>query len=383
MTTRKVAAAAQPKSKSPRESSRRPGPGVQSTLGVAKPTRRRQKETPVEQQQQYVGIDLHRRRSVIVRRNQAGQTLDTIRIDNDPVALAAELAKAGEHPEVILEATYGWYWAADVIQECGGTVHLAHPLGNNWGHRRVKNDERDATDLVDLLRMGRLAEAWVAPPPLRELRELIRYRGKLVHLRTSLKSQVHAVLAKEGVRVPMSDLFGVSGQVLLDKVQLADAYRVRVESLRDLIAHINRELAMLEEQSAPYFAGDLGYHAVQAIPGVGPVLAAIFVAEIGDISRFTSARHLCSWAGLTPTHKESDTTVHRGHITKQGSRLVRWAAVEAVARQRADTPIRRHHHNVGDRRGTQIGRVAAARKLLILVYYGLRDGEIRCLAQTG
>jgi transposase len=337
----------------------------------------------VEQQQQYVGIDLHRRRSVIVRRNEAGQTLDTVRIDNDPVALAAELAKAGEHPEVILEATYGWYWAADVLEECGANVHLAHPLGNNWGNRRVKNDERDATDLVDLLRMGRLAEAWIAPPPLRELRELIRYRAKLVHLRTNLKSQVHAVLAKEGVRVPMSDLFGVGGQVLLDKVHLAEAYRLRVESLRDLIDHINREIAMLEEQTAPYFAGDLGYHAVQAIPGVGPVLAAVFVAEIGDISRFTSARHLCSWAGLTPTHKESDVTVHRGHITKQGSRLVRWAAVEAVVRQRADTPIRRHHRNVGERRGTQIGRVAAARKLLILVYYGLRDGEIRCLAQTG
>jgi len=144
-------------------------------------------------------------------------------------------------------------------------------------------------------------------------------------------------LAKEGVRVPMSDLFGVGGQVLLDKVHLADAYRVRVDSLRDLIDHINREIAMLEEHSAPYFAGDLGYHAVQTIPGVGPVLAAIFVAEIGDVSRFTSARHLCSWAGLTPTHKESDVTVHRGHITKQGSRLVRWAAVEAVARQRTDT----------------------------------------------
>ena len=108
MIARKVATPAQPKSKNQRESSRRPGPGVQSTLGVPKPTRRRQKETPVEQQIQYVGIDLHRRRSVIVRRNDAGQTLDTVRIDNDPVALAAELAKAGEHPEVILEATYGW-----------------------------------------------------------------------------------------------------------------------------------------------------------------------------------------------------------------------------------------------------------------------------------
>jgi transposase len=337
----------------------------------------------VEQQQEYVGIDLHRRRSVIVRRNGAGQTLEKVRIDNDPVALAAELAKAGEHPEVILEATYGWYWAANVIQECGGTVHLAHPLGNNWGNRRVKNDERDATDLVDLLRLGRLAEAWIAPPPLRELREYIRYRAKLVHLRTNLKSQVHAVLAKEGVTVPMTDLFGVSGQRLLEEVLLADAYRIRVESLRELIEHLNREIAMLEEQMAPYFAGDLGYRAIQAIPGVGPVLGAVFVAEIGDIARFTSARHLCSWAGLTPTHHESDEKVHRGHITKQGSRLVRWAAVEAVAYQRGDNPIRRHHHNVGERRGTQIGRVAAARKLLTLVYYGLRDGEIRCLAETG
>jgi hypothetical protein len=112
----------------------------------------------VEQQQQYVGIDLHRRRSVIVRRNETGQTLDTVRIDNDPVALAAELAKAGEHPEVILEATYGWYWAADVIQECGANVHLAHPLGNNWGNRRVKHDERDATDLVEVSQ----------PPPRRQ-----------------------------------------------------------------------------------------------------------------------------------------------------------------------------------------------------------------------
>lgn len=221
------------------------------------------------------------------------------------------------------------------------------------------------------------------PPPLRELRELIRYRAKLVHLRSNLKAQIHAVLAKEGVAVPMSDLFGVGGQRLLDAVALGNAYRIRVESLRDLIEVCDREIAMLEKEAAPFFAGDLGYHAVQAIPGVGPVLAAVFVAEIGDVSRFTSARHLCSWAGLTPTHHESDEKVRRGHITKQGSRLVRWAAVEAVSHQRSATPIRAHHQRVGERRGKQIGRVAAARKLLILVYYGLRDGEIRCLAKAG
>lgn len=113
-------------------------------------------------------------------------------------------------------------------------------------------------DLVDLLRMGRLAEAWIAPPPLRELRELIRYRAKLVQLRGNLMSQVHSVLAKEGVTVPMSDLFGVGGRRLLFETALAHAYRVRVESLLDLLGICDREVDMLEKEVGPYFAGDLG-----------------------------------------------------------------------------------------------------------------------------
>ena len=70
---------------------------------------------------------MHRRRSVIVRRTAEGETLETVQIDNGAAALAAELAKAGEHPEVIIEACYGWYWAVDVAVECGANVHLAHP----------------------------------------------------------------------------------------------------------------------------------------------------------------------------------------------------------------------------------------------------------------
>ena len=262
-------------------------------------------------------------------------------------------------------------------------VHLAHPLGNNWGHRRVKNDERDAADLVDLLRMRRLAEAWIAPPAVRELRELVRHRAKLVHIRTSLKAQVHAVLAKEGVAVPMADLFGEAGTELLDSTELADAYRLRVQSLRELIDVVDAQITDVHDRIGGELIDHDGYWAIQAIPGVGPVLGAVFVAEIADVTRFGSARQLCSRAGLTPSHRESDTTVRRGDITKQGGRLVRWAAVEAVARQHGHTAVSAHHHRVAARRGTGIGRVAAARKLLTLVYYGLRDGEIRCLAETG
>jgi len=79
---------------------------------------------------QIVGIDLHRRRSVIVRMTEAGEKLDTVRIDNDPVALGLEIARAGADPQVVLEATYGWYWAVDVLRAAGAEVHLAHPLGS-------------------------------------------------------------------------------------------------------------------------------------------------------------------------------------------------------------------------------------------------------------
>jgi transposase len=336
----------------------------------------------VEQQRQYVGIDLHRRRSVVLRMAEDGRVLGVARIDNEAAALAAELAKAGPAPEVALEATYGWYWAVDVLAAEGARVHLAHPLGvKAFAYQRVKKDESDAGILADLLRMGRLPESWVAAPQVRELRELVRYRHKLIDARANAKNQVYAVLAKQGTRVPMSDLFGLAGKALLDTLALDDAYGVRVESLRDLVEFHTREVAMLDRRIAGRLAGQPGYEAIQAIPGVGKVLAAVFVAEIGDISRFQRPEQLASWAGMTPRHHESDTTVRRGRITKQGSRLVRWAAVEAAKMPRSYSWLKSDYRRIASRRGPKIAAVAVGRKILTLVFYGLRDGEIRCLAQ--
>ena len=331
---------------------------------------------------QFVGIDLHRRHSVIVRQTDAGERLSAVRILNDPDSLALRLEEAGEHPEVVLEATYGWYWAVDALQAAGATVHLAHPLGvKGFRYRRVKNDVRDASDLADLLRMNRLPEAWIAPPATRELRELVRYRAKLVALRSGLKAQAHAVLAKAGVLIAVSDLFGVEGRQRLARVPLGAAYAQRVSSLLELIDVLDTHERRFAEQIAGQLRGHRGYEAIQQLPGVGPVLGAVFVAEIGDVHRFADPSRLCSWAGLTPQHRESDTVVRRGHITKQGSKLVRWAAVEAIQRQPAGTKISVDRKRIESRRGKNIAKVAAARKLLILVYYGLRDGHIRALTR--
>src|SRR5260221_10534233 len=196
-------------------------------------------------------------------------------------------------------------------------------------YRRVKNDERDAADLADLRRLGRLPEAWIAPQDVRELRELTRYRHKLVHLRTSCKDQVHGVLAKLGVEVTCSDIFGVAGSAWLDGLRLPQPYAGNVTSLRQLAGELSTEITMLGEVIADLLAGHRGYQVIQQLPGIGPVLAAVITAEIGDVTRFKNAGQLCSWAGLTPRHRESDTKV-RGHVTKQGSRLLRFSSALAV-----------------------------------------------------
>src|SRR5437764_9395629 len=169
---------------------------------------------------QYVGIDFHRRRSVIVRLSGDGERLGLHRLVNGPFELTKVMALCGASPEVVIEATYGWYWAVDLLQALGAVVHLANPRALNWGDRRVKNDVIDATDLADMLRLNRLAEAWIAPPGLRELRELVRYRAKLVRLRSGLKARVHAVMAKEGVLPTVADMFCDKGNAQLDAMTL-------------------------------------------------------------------------------------------------------------------------------------------------------------------
>jgi transposase len=274
------------------------------------------------------------------------------------------------------------YWVVDLLQANGANVHLVHPLGLHWDTRRVKNDVRDSTELANRLRRGDLPAAFIAPPTQRELRELVRYRAKLTSLRTSAKAQIHAVMAKEGILPTLDDMFGPGGRQLIEQMPFEGAYQLRVRSLLKLLDHYAGELVVVEAELAARLAGHSGYEAIQAIKGLGPIMAAIFVAEIGDVSRFPTARHLCSWAGLTPSHPrvgyQGPARAH--HQAGQPSRAV------GRHRGRRAVPRRRHHRThlqrVARRRGRNIGRVAAARKLLTLVYYGLRDGNIRCLAGT-
>ena len=163
-------------------------------------------------------------------------------------------------------------------------------------------------------------------------------------------------------------------------MDLGRNYAIRVASLRELIGAYDREILTLERDIHQHLKADRGYRAVQAINGVGRTIAAILVAEIGDVSRFPTPAHLCSWVGLTPKHRESDLKTRRGRISKQGSRLVRATLIEGISRDHGGPHLDAQYRQLAKRRGRNKARVALARKVLTLVYYGLRDGEIRCLA---
>jgi transposase len=335
---------------------------------------------------QFVGVDLHLHRSVIARIDSRGREVECTRVDNSPQALVAEVAKAGAGVPVAIEATYGWYWAVDALQAAGFEVHLAHPYGLKQlrKRRRAKTDRVDALELARLLRLGSLPEAYIAPARLRELRELVRHRRQLTKVATATKAGIRAGVAKHGIRLAVSQLDSVAGSGLLDTLVLPGYYADRLAAQRRMMLLIEDEIAQVDAELDRRLKNDVNYRRLQTIKGIGPVLAAVFVVEIGDVHRFRNAAALTCWAGLTPRVHESDRRRRDGSISKEGCTLVRWAAVEAVQRQ-CEPAIRQVRDDIIARRGKRArntAKVAAARRMLEVVYYVLRDGEARCLTKT-
>lgn len=330
----------------------------------------------------WVGIDLHRRRSQIAVIDEHGELTLSRRIVNDRDTFRELLGDpAGTH--VALEATYGWEWLAELLEEAGYDLHLAHPLRTRAiAAARVKTDAIDAKTLAQLLRTGFLPEAYVAPRELRDLRELLRHRATLTRMRSAVKNRVHAILAKHGIANEYSDLFGKGGREFLTNLELRDAPRRRLDSLLSLIEDFDREINQTTTEIEQRAKLDDRVDVLTQIRGVGRYTAMLIIAEVGDVHRFPTARHLCAWAGLTPSVRSSDGKARLGHITRQGSPALRWALVEAAQKITTGSgPLREKYERIAKRRGAKIAKVAIAREILTLAFYGLRDGEIRCLAR--
>jgi len=330
-----------------------------------------------------VGIDLHRNRSHVAVIDEHGELVVSKRIINGRDTFLELLGSLEGESQIAVEATYGWEWLAELLEDAGYDMHLAHPLRTRAiAAARVKTDAVDARTLAHLLRADLLPEAYVAPRDLRDLRELLRHRIGLTAMRSALKNRVHAILAKHGITREHSDLFGKGGRQFLSALELREAPRRRLDSLIALICDFDREIEATTKEIDQRAKADDRVPVLCQIRGVGPYTAMLIIAEVGDISRFPDARHLCAWAGLTPTVRSSDGKARLGHISRQGSPALRWALVEAA--QKCTTgggPLREQFERITKRRGRKVAKVAVARQILTLSYYGLRDGEIRCLAR--
>jgi transposase len=207
---------------------------------------------------------------------------------------------------------------------------------------------------------------------VRELRALLRHRASLVRLGTQLRNRIHAVAADHGYDRSASYWTG-PGRGWLAELDLPATSR---EIINDCLAGIDGLTPVIERLD-----GELHQHAradprvktLRTLPGVGEFTALVMLAEIGDITRFGSARKLAAWAGLTPTVRGSDLKVRHGHISKQGSAWLRWVMNQAAQTAKRSPEFAAGYATIAKRRGKKIATIAIARKLLTRAWHLLSE----------
>lgn len=363
------------------------------------------------------GLDVHKRTVVacLITPGPCGTPHKEIRtfstVTADLLRLADWLSAAG-CTHVAMEST-GIYWRPVYnVLEAVGQFEL---LVVNAQHMKAvpgrKTDTHDAAWIADLLRHGLLRGSFIPPRPLRELRDLTRYRSELVHDRVRLVNRLHKVLEDANIKLAMvaTDIMGVSGRAIIaaliggetDPERLADLARGvlqkkrqdleqallghfrphhafllaellgQIDALEEAEGRVTEELERRLQEEAEALAN------LDTIPGVNQRIAQIIVAEIGtDMSRFPSAKHLASWAGLCPGNHESAGKRRTGK-TRKGSRWLRQALVEAAhgAAHTKKTYLGALHRRIAARRGRNKATVAVAHTILVISYYLLTRKE--------
>jgi len=223
-----------------------------------------------------------------------------------------------------------------------------------------------------LLRADLLPEAWIAPLEVRQLRALLRHRASLVRLGTQLRNRIHAVAADHGYDRTASYWTGPGRGSLaeLDRPRCRGRSSPTAWHFIDALAH---QIGRLDGEVRARAKADPRVKALRTLPGVGEFTALVMVAEIGDITRFPSARKLASWAGPTPTVRGSDLKVRHGHISKQGSAWLRWVMNQAAQTAKRSPDFAVTYSSITKRRGKKIATIAIARKLLTRAWHLLAE----------
>jgi transposase len=328
----------------------------------------------------YVGIDLHKESITICVVDQDRNVLQSRRFAcAHPDRILAFFRTLGPFVAVI-EATASYEWLWQLLEPLAARLVLAHP-----GKLRIiaestrKSDKLDARILAEFLALDMIPQAYRPTPRQREHRALVRHRQFLLKQRTQLRVKVRRVLSD--YNADCRNLFSARLPEFLAVVPLSESDRFIIMQLVDQLAVIEAQLAEMRQRLREYAAAGSEAEArsrrvLRSVPGVGEVTAEVVLAEVGDITRFRSAKQVVAYAGLAPSRRESAGKARDLGITKQGSPLLRWVLVEA-----AWQTVRRSEYWSGiyqalkRRRGSRRAIVAVARRLLELLVALLRSGQ--------
>lgn len=332
----------------------------------------------------YAGLDLSRRRLDVCVLDEDGATVLEIGVTPDADALRTLTARVARHsPQPVsaaIESMTGARFVHDSLERWGWEVQIADAQrARGLAPLVAKTDRIDAWVLAELARRDLVPAIWLPDPGIRAERERARFRLHLVHHRTALKNHIHASLMSFGHPVPSSDLFGRAGRQLLERLDLPQAWATSTATAVALIDDLDRHIAAAEAELRRLGLDHPYMPLLCTCPGISWVLAATIAAEIGDISRFTRAKQLVSYTGLSPIVRQSGEHDRRGPLSKHGPRYLRWALIEASTHASRHPAYRgryvRTRRRLGKQRGPKVARVEVARQLAIAIWHMLTKRE--------
>jgi transposase len=325
--------------------------------------------------QQFVGIDWATRRARWCAVTSAGAVIDEGWTPADEDGLGALIAHLGPEAAACLEMMSGAAWVRDRLQDGGWTVQIADARkAKAVGSLAAKTDKLDARVLAELARRDLVPEVYVPAFADRELKERLGRRMHLVRLRTSAMNRAHGVLSQFGVTVAFRRLRLPDRDELLAARGVPEVWRRPVAEAFAVVVALDERLIPLEAELRPLARADPRVALLVTVPGIGDLLGLTIAAEIGDVSRFMTARKLVGYSGLTPRVYQSGEKSRTGKLSKTGSTMLRWAAIEAAQQAwRPNNPWHQLYRDVKERCGGKgnPAKAAVARKVLIASWHVL------------
>jgi transposase len=326
----------------------------------------------------YIGMDLHKKTSTFVIKEKFGRVLEKKKLNTDRKEITDFLSPY-HGAELVVEPVSQWYVYADLIQNLGISVHLAHPMRvKAIAFAKVKTDSIDAGVLCDLLRSDLLPEAYFSPKEVRSWKETVRFRTSLVQMQTQVKNKIHSILFKNGLICPYQSVFGSKGRKWLCELELPEPFAFHLMEHLRLLRDIGIRIGEAEKEVAMRVSSHSQAKLLCTIPGIGYISALSIIAEIGDIRRFASGKKLMGYAGLVPSTYASGETIRHGKITRQGSMWLRTALIECAhrqARSEKSGSLKEFHDRIKDGKDVKTAAVATARKLCAVIWRMLTDNR--------